>query len=292
MKGYLVNTRTNRHENIEIKVDEVYEIEQFEDLVEEGFQFFNNIADTAQFCDDYLRDTIFEINTLGFVEDTDIHNMYVTNKMEVLRIVSFKEIKDYYWRYEKQIANSNIENWYVRMQLVMFDIHPEQFSNFWHHGVKAAVKNKVRYTYTKNNEDKYRLVTDKDGQLFRKFIHDEVKELYRIEAIRDFADVKSGDFGGYVESALNLSHDGYCWIYDDSIVMEEAKISGDAKVYNNSDISGNVTVYGSAKINKTKLYGKILICETVELNNCDIFTTIDDCFELTHGKLNNVEINI
>lgn len=32
--------------------------------------------------------------------------------------------------------------------------------------------------------------------------------LYRIKAMRDFGDVKTGDLGGYIEKEANLSHYG------------------------------------------------------------------------------------
>ena len=33
------------------------------------------------------------------------------------------------------------------------------------------------------------------------------RTLYRIKALKDFADVKAGDLGGYIEDYRNLSHD-------------------------------------------------------------------------------------
>lgn len=44
------------------------------------------------------------------------------------------------------------------------------------------------------------------------------RTLYRIEALRDFANVKKGDKGGFVESEKNLSHEGNCRVYDDACV--------------------------------------------------------------------------
>ena len=63
------------------------------------------------------------------------------------------------------------------------------------------------------------------------------KTMYRIEAIRNFANVKMGDKGGYVENDGNLSQSGNCWVYCD------------AKVYGNAEVFGNAEVYGNAKIN-------------------------------------------
>ena len=38
------------------------------------------------------------------------------------------------------------------------------------------------------------------------------KTLYRIEALRDFNDVKKGDKGGFIEKEENLSQSDNCWV--------------------------------------------------------------------------------
>ena len=42
------------------------------------------------------------------------------------------------------------------------------------------------------------------------------RTLYRIQAIRDFSNVKTGDLGVYVEKEENLSHGGSCWVFDNA----------------------------------------------------------------------------
>ena len=64
------------------------------------------------------------------------------------------------------------------------------------------------------------------------------RALYRIEALKDFADVRKGDKGGYVESEDNLSHVGNCWVYGN------AQVYGDARVYGNAQVYGDAWVYG------------------------------------------------
>jgi len=49
--------------------------------------------------------------------------------------------------------------------------------------------------------------------------------LWRIRALRDFADVKAGDHGGWIEKESNLSHGGNCWIYGNAKVCGNAMIS-------------------------------------------------------------------
>lgn len=70
--------------------------------------------------------------------------------------------------------------------------------------------------------------------------------LYRIEALRDFNDVKKGDKGGFIESEDNLSHDGNSWIYDNAKVFDNAIVLCNACVYNDAEVRGSATLYGNA----------------------------------------------
>lgn len=72
--------------------------------------------------------------------------------------------------------------------------------------------------------------------------------LYRIEALIDFADVKKGDKGGFVESEENLSQNGDCWVYGDAKVFDRAKVFEDAKVYSKAEVCGEAEVYGNSEI--------------------------------------------
>ena len=65
------------------------------------------------------------------------------------------------------------------------------------------------------------------------------RTLYRIQALRDFGDVKEGEFGGWIESEKNLSHEGSAWIYGDACVY------GDADIKTTGDIC-SMSGFGSA----------------------------------------------
>lgn len=69
-------------------------------------------------------------------------------------------------------------------------------------------------------------------------------KLYRIKALKDFSDVKKGDFGGYIQRERNLSQLGKAWIYDNAKVFNEACVYGDACVYGNTRFFGDVTESG------------------------------------------------
>ena len=71
------------------------------------------------------------------------------------------------------------------------------------------------------------------------------QRVYRIRALKDIDPEKgivAGMLGGYVASEENLSHSGKCWIADDAVVYEDAKIIGDALV------CGKASVYDQAVI--------------------------------------------
>ena len=81
-----------------------------------------------------------------------------------------------------------------------------------------------------------------------KFSVDFERTVYRIKALRDFADVKAGQLGGWVEKETNLSQEGNCFIYDDAVVAENARLSGNAVAKKHSQIFGNSVVMGSSQI--------------------------------------------
>lgn len=75
----------------------------------------------------------------------------------------------------------------------------------------------------------------------------EGRTLYRIKALRNFADVIKGDYGGYIQNYRNLSQDGTCWIYDDAKVLDKGSVNQSATVYHNA------IVRDYAKIERTAL---------------------------------------
>lgn len=119
--------------------------------------------------------------------------------------------------------------------------------------------------------------------------------LHRIRALKDFRGVKKGDLGGWVESEDNLSHEGNCWIYDNSIVMAGAVVSEDARlayeavvdlystirgqatlsqnarVTNHSSVDDRAFVGGSARIDQnSRIYENAMIYGDVIVNGSEI----------------------
>ena len=82
----------------------------------------------------------------------------------------------------------------------------------------------------------------------------EDKTLYRIEALKDFSNIKRGDKGGFVESENNLSQYDDCWVYDNAKVYDDAqvygnaRICGDAQVFENAEVYDNAIVFCNANV--------------------------------------------
>ena len=109
-------------------------------------------------------------------------------------------------------------------------------------------------------ERKYKL-TDETKGVFGVTLH-------RIVAIKDFANVKPGDKGGWVEKEDNLSHYGNAWVYDDAWVYGNARVYDDASVYGNARVYGKVWVYGNARVyGNAQVYGDAWVYGDAEVCN-------------------------
>jgi len=87
--------------------------------------------------------------------------------------------------------------------------------------------------------------------------------LHRIRALRDFACVKRGDLGGWIEKESNLATDyNLAWVSGNARVFGAARVEGDAWV------SGGAQVYGQALVNEeaavdgnARVYGQAMISD-------------------------------
>lgn len=128
-------------------------------------------------------------------------------------------------------------------------------------------------------ERKYELLTDQTKE-FRN------GTVYRIQALKDINDyIKKGDIGGWVSSENNLSHDGTCWIDNNAVVCEKARVKDNAYVYDNAMIYGHAIISGNAKVSgnafledechvhgDARVFGTPIICDSANIyGNSAIF---------------------
>ena len=72
--------------------------------------------------------------------------------------------------------------------------------------------------------------------------------LYRIQAIKSFANVGKGDLGGFIAKEKNLSQNNDSWVYDNARVYGEAQVYGEARVYGEAWVSGEAWIYGNTQV--------------------------------------------
>ena len=88
------------------------------------------------------------------------------------------------------------------------------------------------------------------------------KTLHRIEALKDFSNVKKGDKGGFIEKEENLSHLGDAWVYDNAKVLDNAIVKDDAAVFNDAKVFDNATISEDAKVfNNAVVCDFAIVCE-------------------------------
>ncbi|MBN0423641.1 hypothetical protein JTM55_36875, partial [Pseudomonas aeruginosa] len=78
--------------------------------------------------------------------------------------------------------------------------------------------------------------------------------LRQIVALIDFADVKAGSEGGWVDEECALSQQGECWIYDvNSVVFAGARMRDDARLTGFCVVSHEATIGGRACIHTSQI---------------------------------------
>lgn len=94
------------------------------------------------------------------------------------------------------------------------------------------------------------------------------RTLYRIRALRNFGDVRKGDFGGYIAKESNLAHEDNCWVYDKARVFDNARVFNDARVQDNALIWGNALVFNNALVcddahvrEDAQIFGDARVCD-------------------------------
>lgn len=107
---------------------------------------------------------------------------------------------------------------------------------------------------------------------------------YRIKALKDFADVKAGDLGGYIQSEANLSQDGNCWVYDDAIISGNARVVDNAVIKDKATIDHNAIVKNNAIV---KDFATIKLNATVAGN-----ATVSDHAVVSYDALCDMYANI
>ena len=89
----------------------------------------------------------------------------------------------------------------------------------------------------------------------------------RIRALRHIrlhngTEIQPGQLGGYVHSMYNLSQEGNCWIADDAVVAEKARVQDDAIVAGNCLMTGQARAQDCAIVrDNARLWHNAVVCD-------------------------------
>lgn len=118
---------------------------------------------------------------------------------------------------------------------------------------------------------------------------------YRIQALRDIPEhgVKEGDFGGYVTSKYNLSHEGSCWIADKAQVYGNVIISEDAYVGGNAVVVCSAAPFFGSKPDKKESEMIVLIRENaIILGNATVSANYEKGINYAGERVIEGKVNI
>lgn len=103
-------------------------------------------------------------------------------------------------------------------------------------------------------ERKYKILTDETKEWYG-------RTLYRIQAVRNFGNIRKGDKGGWIENESNLSHLGLSWVNDEAKVFNKGNLFEDAQLFDNSQLFDDSDVFGTVHVyGKSEIHGHIAIC--------------------------------
>lgn len=85
-------------------------------------------------------------------------------------------------------------------------------------------------------------------KIVQEIFHPIYRELYRVQALRDFGNVKRGDIGGWIRDERCLAHDGLCWAGGNTIIADHAFVSENAVIDDNVIMDEESHVFGNARV--------------------------------------------
>ena len=115
---------------------------------------------------------------------------------------------------------------------------------------------------------------EKKYKLTEETINVDGRTLYRIEALKDFGNVKKGDKGCFIENENNLTQYGKCWVYDNAEVSGYAIVHNNATVRGNAKVSGNAIIHEDAKVyGDAKVSGNAMVFDNAEIyDNAEVYS--------------------
>lgn len=122
---------------------------------------------------------------------------------------------------------------------------------------------------------KYRLSEQTGQYCYQEEDGKQCVTLRQIVALIDFADVKAGSEGGWVDEESALSQQGECWIYDaNSVVfagariLDDARLNGPCVVSHGAIISGRASIHASQVSHHAQIGDNVTISQSLVRGYC------------------------
>lgn len=92
--------------------------------------------------------------------------------------------------------------------------------------------------------------------------------VYRVKALQNFGNVKKEELGGFVESEMNLSQQGNCWVSHNAVVFGNAALFDDCCVKNDARVYGDAVLFDSVEVkDKARVYENVILRNHVVVSN-------------------------
>ena len=148
-----------------------------------------------------------------------------------------------------------------------------EYKEYWN--IKEEATHNIKEKATESTEAirECKISPEVKGEKKYKLLEDETIEyngrtLHRIQALKDFGNVKKGQKGGYIQSERNLSHEGNCWIHDDAMAMDDSKVLDNAMIFDNALMFDHATMYdNSSMFDKTSMYYCTTMYDDASMHN-------------------------
>lgn len=103
--------------------------------------------------------------------------------------------------------------------------------------------------------------------------------------------IKSGTFGGCIKSESNLSQEGFCWLNDESYILDKARLEGNSylhqsNLYGHAEVEGNnritfsnvwqnAIIKGHNDIHMSKINGNVIIQDNVYVHGSNVCDNVE-----------------
>ena len=197
----------------------------------------------TKICLSEIKKKVLDVNELK-LDLPKVEPMFTKERTNVLGDSLMKGIREALIEQQNKVYKELIDKLGYAPLEVTIEEHPMKFKKNMDGEIEVSQDIKVNFDVNKGAKkmsEKYTIVREESKEFLG-------KTLYRIQALKDFAGIRKGEKGGYIQQYKNLSQYGGCWVYDDAIVSEDAVVLESARVSRNAVVSGDAIIRGNATV--------------------------------------------